>query len=75
MLESIAVDLMHDPIELNSTQRYPHVLHCKYFRNLNWQQIPSVCSMSGFNSTRAAPFEQQLSLEISLTRRRDFDAH
>jgi hypothetical protein len=75
MLESIAVDLMHDPTELDSTQRYPRVLQCKYFRISGWHVEFRYQFDVRFNSTRAARFQQQLSLEISLMRRRDFDAH
>ena len=38
-------------------------------------QIPSICSMSGFESNRATPFQQQISFFVHPIRRVDFDAH
>ena len=44
-------------------------------KSRNAMQIPSICSMSGFESNRATPFQQQISFFVHPVRRVDFDAH
>ena len=64
---------MLDPIDSGPTQQ------CRCIASTSESQvamqIPSICSMSGFESNRAAPFQQQISFFVHPIRRVDFDAH
>ena len=64
---------MLDPIDSGPTQQ------CRCIASTSESQvamqIPSICSMSGFESNRAAPFQQQISFFVHPVRRVDFDAH